>query len=180
MFRSFHQRVLFLVVGLVVLAQVTTFAALLSTLDKDVKADMRKKLDAGAVLVTQLIEKRSDLLLNSAEVLAADFGFKSAVASHDKQTILSALRNNLIRIDADLVSLIALDGSLISSTYSVNEDAQIYEKLAQDAQTQGVYSTSVVIADKARQIVVVPIKAPLNIGWLLLGFSLDDALAQEL
>ncbi len=39
---------------------------------------------------------------------------------------------------------------------------------------------TLVIVDKARQIVVVPVKAPLTIGWLLLGFSLNDSLASDL
>ena len=36
MFRSFYKRILLLIVGLVVVAQLTTFLALLNTLDKGV------------------------------------------------------------------------------------------------------------------------------------------------
>ncbi len=106
MFRSFYLRVLVLLVGLVVVAQLTTFLALLNTLDKDVKAETRQQLKAGSVLLTQLFEKRSRLLLNSAEVLTADYGFKSAIASRDLNTIRSALANNVTRVDADLASFL--------------------------------------------------------------------------
>ena len=44
MLRSFYKRILLLIVGLVVVAQLTTFLALLNTLDKDVKADTRLQL----------------------------------------------------------------------------------------------------------------------------------------
>ncbi len=180
MFSSFYQRILILVVGLVVVAQMTTFTAVLGTLDRDVRAETRLQLEAGTDLLRQLFDKRSRLLLNSAEVLAADFGFKSAIASRDMDTIRSALANNVTRVDADLASLIGLDGRLISSTHSVNEDATLYARVATKADVSGVHVETLVIADRARQIVVVPVKAPLTIGWLLLGFSLNDALAADL
>lgn len=181
MFGSFYQRILLVVVGLVVVAQLTTFVAVLGTLDRDVKAETRKQLEAGTGLLLRMFDKRSQLLLNSAEVLAADFGFRSAIASRDKATIHSALNNNLARIDADLASLISLDGTLVSSTYSgdtVNPD--VYATMADKAQASGIHIETLVIAEQARQVVVVPVKAPLAIGWLLLGFSLDNALASEL
>ncbi len=180
MFRSFYLRILVLLVGLVVVAQLTTFLALLNTLDKDVKAETRQQLEAGSVLLTQLFEKRSRLLLNSAEVLAADYGFKSAIASRDLNTIRSALANNVTRGDADLASLIALDGTLVSSTHNVEEDTSQYARVATKANVSGIHFETLVIADKTRQIVVVPVKAPLTIGWLLLGFSLNDSLASDL
>jgi len=180
MFRSFHHRVLLLVVGLVVVAQLTTFMAVLTTLDNDVKNVMREELTSGSELLAQLIDKRSDLLLNSAQALAADYGFKSAIASRDEQTIRSALSNNVSLIDADLASLIALDGTLISSTYSLNDDAARYADMIATAQTSDLYIGTTVLADKARNVVVVPIEAPQAIAWLLLGFALDDGLAAEL
>ena len=180
MFRSFYQRILLLVVGLVVVAQLTTFVAVLTTLDSDVKTETRHQLEAGSELLTQLFDKRSRLLLNSAEVLAADYGFKSAIASRDPDTIRSALTNNVSRVDADLASLIDLNGTLVSSTHSLNEDANQYARVATKADVSGIHLETVVIADRARQIVVVPVKAPLTIGWLLLGFSLNDALARDL
>ncbi|ASJ71456.1 putative bifunctional diguanylate cyclase/phosphodiesterase [Granulosicoccus antarcticus] len=180
MFNSFYLRILLLVVGLVVVAQLTTFLALLSTLDKDIKAETRQQLNAGSTLLTQLVDKRSQLLLNSAQVLAADYGFKSAIASRDQGTINSALSNNVVRVDADLASLISLDGRLISTTHSVNEDAEKYARVASKAGVSGHFMETLVLADKARQVVVVPVKAPLTIGWLLLGFSLNDSLANDL
>lgn len=179
-FRSFHQRILLLVVGLIVVAQLTTFLAVLETLDRDVRIETRRQLTAGTELLGRLLEKRSRLLLNSAQVLAADYGFKSAIASRDRQTIRSALSNNLSRIDADMASLIALDGRLVSSTHEPDGTAGQYARIATRAEAAEIFRETTVLAGEARQIVVVPVKAPLKIGWLLLGFSLNDSLATEL
>jgi len=89
MFRTFYSRILMLVVGLVLTAQLATFGAVLRTIDSDVKSSTRAEIEKGSILVGRQIDKRLALLLNSAEVLAADYGFKSAIASNDHQTIRS-------------------------------------------------------------------------------------------
>ena len=169
-----------MVVGLVVVAQMTSFVAVLTTLDQDVKAEIRSELQNGSDLLAQLMNTRSKALQNNAEAVAADIGFRSAIASRDQQTILSALRNNLVQLDTDLASLISLQGQLLSSTHSLNDDAEQYAAVTATAKANGVQVTTMVIADKARQVVVVPVKAPQTIAWLLLGFTLDDAFAADL
>lgn len=169
-----------MVVGLVVIAQMTSFVAVLTTLNQDVKAEIRSELQNGSDLLEQLMNTRSEALKSNAEVVAADIGFRSAIASRDEQTILSALRNKLERPDTDLASLISLDGQLLSSTHSLNDDAERYATVMAAADVHGVHVTTMVIADKARQVIVVPVNAPQTIAWLLLGFTLDDAFAADL
>lgn len=187
MFRTFHRRILILVVGLVLTAQLATFGAVLTTIDADVKAETRLDIEKGSTLIGQLINKRLVLLLNGAEVLAADYGFKSAIASMDRETIKSALDNGLLRIDADVAGLVSLDGKLIVSTHATSDDSatemmdtDLYAELASTANREGTASATSVLAGSARQIVMVPVKAPIALGWLVLGFSLDDELAAEL
>ena len=184
---SFRQRVLLLVAGLLVCAQLATFGAVLTTISRDVQATTRADIDRGAERLAGLVERRSTLLLSSAEVLAADFGFRSAIASRDPATVSSALINNVERIDASLAAMIDLDGRLVGDMVTVNgpvatsaADALVHARLAALVTENDSARATVVLADQARQVVLVPVKAPLTLGWLLLGFSLDDALADAL
>ena len=182
---SFRQRVLLLVAGLVVVAQLASLLAVLTTIERGVQGEMRTDLERGADRLMQLFRRRSTLLLGSAEVLASDFGFRSAIASGDASTILSALENNIGRIDADMASLISPGGRLgVSTLDAASTDAEAdgaaYRRLAGEAEEDGIALATVVLGRRARQVVVVPIKAPLTIAWLVLGFSLDDKLAGEL
>ena len=70
---------------------------------------------SGLTRFEQLIELRGSQLRDAVQVLAADFGFKDAVASGDGDTIRSALANHGARINADAVLLLALDGTLESA-----------------------------------------------------------------
>jgi len=56
MFHTFYSRVLMLVVGLVLIAQLTTFGAVLRTIDSDVKSRTRVEIEKGSILVGRQIE----------------------------------------------------------------------------------------------------------------------------
>ncbi len=174
---SFYKRVVLLLCGVVFLVQMLNLSGVLTTISQDVRDEMREDLLAASELVDQLVERRSDLLLTSAEVLAADFGFRSAIASQDEATILSALENNVDRIDADLATFVTLDGRMIGTSASTTQDRAAYLALAERADIAGTAAATLVIGGFAREVVSVPVKAPITIGWLVLGFSLNDAIA---
>ncbi len=177
---SFYQRVLLLLCALLLLVQLGNLSVVLTTIGEDVRQQLRDQLKSGVELVSQLAQRRSDLLKTSAEVLAADFGFRSAIASRDPVTIASALHNNLNRIDADLATFFALDGTQYGAENQTEQDAATYnvlfEKIISDT---NVIVDTLVLSGIAEQIVAVPIKAPLPIGWLILGFALDNKIAKK-
>ena len=53
-----------------------------------------KNIELANSVLEQLLQDRSEQLLNSARVLTDDFGFKQAVATGDIPTIQSALQNH--------------------------------------------------------------------------------------
>lgn len=176
---SFYQRVLLLLSVLLLLVQLGNLSAVLTTIGQDVRTQLRNELSSGSQLVSQLAQRRSDLLQTSAEVLAADFGFRSAIASNDPITIRSALENNLSRVDADLATFVSLDGRQFGNSSALTEDVQVYQTLVQRAAKDGVIVDTFVLGGKAKQVVAVPVKVPLTIGWLVLGFALDNKVAQS-
>lgn len=169
-----------LLCGLVLLLQLTNLFAVLATVSKDVELRMQGELTEASQLLVRLMEQRSDSLLTSAQGLAADFEFRSALTSQDQATILSALANNVASIDADLASYISKDGSLVGASETLDEDRDLYDSLAALAEAQGATAQTLVIGEYAKVVVSVPIRASLTIGWLVLGFSLDEEIAKAL
>ena len=91
-----------------------------------VRTQISNDLEVGHSVLTQLLETREQQLLNSAEVLTADFGFKQAVASGDAATAQSALDNHGERIQADLMALLSLDGTVTVTTRSALVTGQAF------------------------------------------------------
>ena len=91
---SFRKRLLVLIIGLVIVTQTVTLAAVLVSMRRTVEARAAEQLRAGGTLAENLIAYRGDQLASGVAVLAADFGFREAVASGHAPTILSAAKNN--------------------------------------------------------------------------------------
>ncbi|MBU0602956.1 MAG: EAL domain-containing protein [Gammaproteobacteria bacterium] len=142
--------------------------------------DVRAELKTGDRVLSRLLEQRADQLTQAARVLAADFGFRSAVTSNDNETIVSALANHGLRIEADLMMLLALDQS-VTATYPGGDHAALpLQGLVDEARAGGAGSGLVVIDGKLYQIVIVPVLAPLPVGWVVAGFLADAHFAQDL
>src|SRR5207253_3086022 len=120
---SFRKRLLVLIIGLSVVTQTVTLAAVLIGTRRTVEARAAEQLRSGGSLAEQLIGFRAGQLANGVAVLAADFGFREAVASGDAPTILSAARNNAQRIGADMVLLLDTHGRVLTSTAPAAADA---------------------------------------------------------
>lgn len=96
-------RLIVLLVSLLVLVLVlgAVFVTVYSATDSSAERQARQQLQVGANVFSRLLELRAQELAGAAQVLAADFGFREAVASGDLPTIRSALLNQARRIGAD-------------------------------------------------------------------------------
>ena len=113
---SFRKRVLALIIGLSVVTQTVTLAAVLLSTRRTVEARAAEQLRSGAALAEHLVRFRAGQLANGVAVLAGDFGFREAVASGHVPTILSAARNNALRIGADMVLVLDTHGRVLASS----------------------------------------------------------------
>src|SRR5205823_6434598 len=78
---SFRKRLLVLIIGLGVVTQTVTLAAVLISTRRAVEARAAEQLRSGGSLAEQLIGFRAGQLANGVAVLAADFGFREASAA---------------------------------------------------------------------------------------------------
>src|SRR5256714_1443110 len=178
---SFRKRLLVLIIGLGVVTQTVTLAAVLISTRRTVEARAAEQLRSGGSLAEQLIGFRAGQLANGVAVLAADFGFREAVASGDAPTILSAARNNAQRIGADMVLLLDTHGRVLTSTApAAAEAAGSLASLIGDMSSVRDRPNFRVFGAHAYQFFLAPVRTPETIAWVAMGFVADEALAQKI
>jgi len=177
---SFRNRLLILLIGLVVGAEtVTLFTALARTAATErQRADAQ--LEAGAHVAQRVLEYRERQLANTVTVITADFGLREAVASGDRPTVASALSNHAARIGADLTLALDLDGKLIASGGGSSTDPALIAALGSGVGNGAGDARFITAPTGVYQVFMSPVRAPDEIGWIALGFSVDASLAEEL
>jgi diguanylate cyclase len=177
---SFRKRLLVLIIGLVIVTQTVTLAAVLASTRGTVEARAAEQLSSGGSLALQLLRFRAGQLATGVAVTAADFGFREAVASGDPLTILSAARNNARRIGADMVLVFDTRGRLLASTAPAGSGAaEAIKRLFRDADARD-QPAFLVLGAEAYQLVLAPVRTPETVAWVAMGFVADDALAQKI
>lgn len=179
--RSFRKRLLVLIIGLVIVTQTVTLAAVLASTAHNVEARAAEQLRSGGTFVQQLIRFRAGQLATGVGVLAADFGFREAVASGDVPTILSAAGNNAQRIGADIVLVLDTQGQLIASTAPDAANSHVsVANLLKDARGPHDQPSFMVFGQLPYQLFLAPVRTPETIAWVAMGFVVDNSLAQRI
>ena len=140
-----------------------------------------QELETGQRVFNRLLEQNSKLLIQATQVLVGDFAFREALATADGPTMLSALNNHATRLGAELVLLSDLQGAVPADNLGVARDGVYpFPDLMQAARKDGVASGIKVVKGQAYELVVVPVKAPVVIGWITLGVKLTEKVAKDL
>ncbi|MEP7300558.1 MAG: EAL domain-containing protein [Caldimonas sp.] len=179
--RSIGARIILMFMGLLLAVQVASFLALRASFSEHAHRVLPGKLRAGERVLQNLLDRRAQTLVNGARLLAADYGFREAVSSNDGETIVSVLANHGARIGATEVALLAPDFKLRASTASNSRDLiPLAERLAAQSAATGQASVVSLRAGQPYQAVLVPIRAPLVVGWVLMDFPIDGRLALDM
>jgi EAL domain-containing protein (putative c-di-GMP-specific phosphodiesterase class I)/GGDEF domain-containing protein len=114
---------------------------------------------------------------SNADVLAADFGFREAVATEDIETIASAISNAQGRLEGQSVGVAFPDGRFVTADgrETLLPD-DVYQALLETDRPSGVIQ----FEDKHYQSVAVPIKAPTLAGWAFFWSELDSVRMTQL
>ena len=144
--------------------------------------EVERQLDVGKQVFWNFLKNNDRLLAQAATAVAADYGFRDAVAAHDTDTLVSVLENHGTRIGAALMVLTSLDGHVTAASGSHARVGTAFPLTALQRQsTYGDKSTRVLVEDgRIYQLVAVPVKSPLPVAWIVMGFELDEAAATEL
>jgi len=179
---SFQARIVFvLTLLLLVVIVALTWSVKIATNDA-VRAQATTQLQIGSRVFERLLDIRGRRLKDAAQLLAADFGFRDAVASGDSATIRSALANHGARIGASDMILLSMDGKVMASTITgMEEGSQFrFDQALRDVRRLNQSMLIVPLRGEPHLLVEAPVMAPLPIGRVVVGFVMSAGLAQEL
>jgi diguanylate cyclase (GGDEF)-like protein len=177
---TFRTKLLLLTIVPLAVAQAVTLYAVMRTVEDDIQSAARESLTIGAIVVNEFLAARTEQLRTSVEVVAADYGLKEATATGDAATIRSVLDNHSRRVGADIAALVDLDGVLLASTLenTSRNRVDVVQLLVDASQEQG--ESTALVADSAFHLFKVPLRAPVTIGWVVLGFEINDSLTERI
>jgi diguanylate cyclase (GGDEF)-like protein len=181
-FKSLESRIVVLFIVLLLLLQLAGFVVIRSAIENNARAAIRNELMVGERVFLRLLDQNAQKLTQGARLLASDYGFREAIASDDRATIVSVLGNHGARIGASLALWLGTDGAIKASTLhdEVPDLARSAAALVGQAQLGGNAANTVLINHHLFQIVAVPVKAPLTIGWVVMGFPIDSGLVTDM
>ncbi len=135
------------------------------------------EMAANGATFDKVLELEAQQMRSSAEVLAADFGFREAFAIGDQPTIASALDSLRQRASAPLAIMIPLQGDIISTGTSLlpAEHDALWEAVDRGVD-RGVFQ----VGGQFYNAVAAPIRIPDLAGWLVLARPLDRAAMREM
>ncbi len=178
---SFRGKLLLLTILPLAAAQIVTLLAVMRTVEEDVDRRARESLVIGGAVVNEFLTARGEQLRASVEVLAADFGLKEAVATGDADTIQSVLGNHSQRVGADVALLLDLDGAGIASSSGIPLGSRTdYLRLIQNAREKSSAQSTATLGGDTYHTFTVPVRAPVAIAWVVLGFRIDTRLSRRI
>jgi diguanylate cyclase (GGDEF)-like protein len=207
--RRLSTRIVFTFLGLLLVVQGLGFVGLQSTLEARERSALESDLKVGAQALRSLLERHAERLAAGARLAARDHGFNSTVGS-DAATIASVLENYIDRLcetslgtaaaraerdrcsagtvaalfdtqfrlqgntRPDLPDLAPLARALALPQYQCRRPGDA-------AAPEGIANGSVLMVGKElMQFVAAPRCSPDVSGWVLMGFAIDQQLAQDL
>lgn len=177
---SLRFKILATAAALVLVSQAGTVSTVLYTANKDVSTRAAAAMQSGASVLGNATRSRANQLGGTVQALASDYGFKQAISTRENETIASALQNHARRADADIAFVLDAQRHLIAAT---DQSRDIFEpgEMELTAERFAASGRRVhVTHDAAYEIFTVPVKAPVPIAWLSLGFRVDHAFASYL
>ncbi len=180
--RSLEGRIVALFLLLILSVQLAGFITIRVGVNDNARAAVQNELAIGEKVFRRLLDQNAQKLITGARVLALDYGFRQAIGTNDSETIASVLGNHGARIGAALTMLIGTDRKIISASVidqGMRRQLSIMQ-LVDAAEKNGSANGIRLFDQHPYQIVVVPVKAPLIIGWVAMAFSIDQTLINDM
>lgn len=182
-FKSLEGRIASLFLVLIVAVQGAGLLVIQQGIDHIARAEISTELVNGEKVFRKLLEQSAQKQRFSAQVLARDTAFVQAVGDGgDLATLGSALENSGRRARANLTMLIDGERKVQVRTGIARVgslETQVLGMLDSAEQNDGASAIGMVNG-RPVQLVVMPVKAPITIAWIAMGFAIDGQLATDM
>jgi diguanylate cyclase (GGDEF)-like protein len=175
-------RIVALSLLLLLIVQAAVFSVVRITIEQSAKSQVEQELLVGERVWRRLLDQNAQTLTQGATVLAADFGFRAAISTQDEATIRSALENNGARINATITAL--MDTNMGLRAVGEGQDSSqlqgVLSRLTSPSARDAQGSQVALIGRTPYQFVLVPVRAPVIVGWVLMGFPINQKLLDDM
>jgi diguanylate cyclase (GGDEF)-like protein len=182
--RTLRSKIIVLTLLVVLGTQAATVAAVLIAASRDANLRADESLAAGSEVFKKVVANRGELLRQIIKPLSIDNDFRQLVETNDINLIAAELGQRAAWINADIAFVLNPAGRIIAVSGDV-----LPQQPDLDTLTQSGHS-SIALGDKYYEMISVPMNsvqtvasdiAPeSSIGWLAMGYAVDDGLAQKL
>ncbi len=176
MFRSLRTRLTVLYGGLFGAALLMIACAVYFAITATASQEVDRELVSGGAVFDRVWTLRESQLEDGANVLAHDFGFRSALATSDAATVVSALDNLRGRLKLDKAFVVGIDGNIIGLDELDQKSTTRLWSALDDGQTTGILQ----IKDMPYQAVSAPILEPDLRGWIVFATQIDHSELRQL
>ncbi|MGA9221857.1 MAG: diguanylate cyclase, partial [Pseudomonas graminis] len=179
---SFQARIAGVLIMLLLIVVFAVFIAVRAATQDAVRKQAQAQLEVGTRVFEGLLEMRGKRLRDAVQLLSTDFGFRDAVASADSATIRSVLLNHGARINANDMFLLGMDGTVMASTVAQIPEGSPFPYTQALRELKGKNQSMLIVPLQGQPHLLVEstVLAPLPIARVVMGFSMDGDLAQEL
>ena len=183
---SFRARVLVMFCGILLVSQSVFFTLYDQRNIENAHKVVFSNLNTTVRVFERLLNDRFERLTEIVTLLASDFGFRSAIAMAEQETIYSMMENHSQRVGADMMLTFDTEGELIS-TYPVIPASAVIRAFQPIFKVDGFEEkvgerlfAMVTLEGKPFQLVIVPIRAPELISYAAVGFTLTNDFAGDI
>jgi diguanylate cyclase (GGDEF)-like protein len=180
--RSLRVRMIVFLVALLGAVQIAEFALTNHASYNAARGKIEDELGVGQKVFARVLRQNAEREAQAASASASDFAFREAVATGDVGTLASALENQRSRISAQAVLYVDLNGDVVADTMRPGAFPRRFElgQLITQARIDGEATAIGMLDQHAFQLIAVPVRAPVTIGWIVDCYPVDGALAADL
>ena len=178
--RHLHRRIVVVFLGLLLLVQAASFLTIRHSIDANARHEIAEGMRSGETLLRRLLAQNAAQLNEGARLLAADYGFRAAVAVGDAATLKDALANQAERIDASIAVFTDSRGRPVAST--IADPERVLALLRADGKAKAAERGDAglqVREGRPYQLVTAEVRAPQPIGQVVMGFPLGAGLPRD-
>ncbi|TAN67069.1 MAG: HAMP domain-containing protein [Methylobacter sp.] len=178
--RSLQARIVLFFSILFIGGQVLTFISVYWVSKDNVLRQLGQNLVYAEHIFNRLITERGKQMASETRILAADFGFLAAVNSNDRETVRSAVENLTLRIQGQRGFYIGLDKKVVADTAGHFEgNPFLFLDAIHIAEKDGQAVAFGLIEGELFELAVVPVLAPVPIGWVAIAVAVDRNLIEH-
>jgi len=179
---SFRNRLAIFLILTLVVVQGATALIVYGVTRRALISQSETQLTSSLSLFFRQMDAVSQRVAESVQVLSLDYALRQAVAQQNEQTIFSALRNHGRRVGAARMQWINMDGMIQIDTADDQQKGQQFKApgLLDQAVADGRARDVTIVDGRAYWIVLVPIRAPIPIGYIGAHIPLDDGMVDQL